>query len=124
VTLRATLGEGEASDQVEAVTDGITEVCDLAGNCVSLGGVGGLRIDRQAPVADCPTAGSGWHARTATLTCTVADGDGAGLEGAATVALTASAPDGVEGGYATDAVEVCDLVGNCTTVGPIRDVRI
>lgn len=124
VTLEATLGEGEASDSVVATSTGVTEVCDLAGNCVPVGDIGGLRIDRQAPLVACPEAGDGWVSGTATVTCTVVDGEGAGLDGAATVTLTAMAPAGEEGTYDTDSVEVCDLVGNCTTAGPVEGVRI
>lgn len=124
VTLRATLGDGATSATVEATPDGPTEACDVAGSCVPIGPITGLRIDRQAPTVVCPAAGDGWTKGTATITCPVADGDGSGIDGAATVTLTATAPAGQEGLFDTGTAQVCDRVGHCVTAGPVTGLRI
>lgn len=124
VTLTAHLADGEASDSVVARSDDLTEVCDRAGACVPVGPIEGLRIDRQAPEVSCAPGGDGWHRSSVSVLCPVDDGDGAGIDGPATVTLRATAPDGAEGTYATGTAEVCDTVGNCTTAGPVTGLHL
>lgn len=124
VPLLATLPDGEASAAVTAISQGVTEVCDAAGSCVPVGPIEGLQIDRQAPTVHCAPAGDGWSRVSSTVSCSVDDAAGSGLEGAATVTLRATAPSGQEGTFTTGTAEVCDLVGNCTTAGPVTDLRV
>jgi hypothetical protein len=61
---------------------------------------------------------------TVTITCTATD-SGSDLASSAPVTLSASAPaNTVNANASTNAVSVCDAVGNCATAGPVTGIKI
>ena len=94
-------------------------VCDLAGNCTTVGPWSGLKADRKAPSVTCETVDSAWTTTTPSVTCEASDG-GAGLAvpSDSSRRLIATVSPNSEGKVSIDAVDICDEVGNCTTVGP------
>jgi hypothetical protein len=109
--------------ETASASTGSRTVCDVADNCTVAGPVTGIRVDRRAPSVTCPGADGVWHAEDVTVTCGVADA-GSGVT-AASVALSTHVPAGTEtANAATDSAQVCDVVGNCATAGPVSGHRI
>ncbi len=78
-----------------------------------------VRIDATAPMPTCDSPDGTWHADNVTVNCTIADGD-SGVVGETVFALSTAVADGHEtASAATNTRQVCDVAGNCTTVGPI-----
>ena len=82
--------------------------------------------DDAAPAVTCASADDTWHADNISLQCTAADaGSGLADTTKATFALSTSVTPGSEtADAATNAMQVCDRAGNCTTVGPVHGIRI
>jgi hypothetical protein len=86
----------------------------------------GFRPDSTPPVIQCAAPPLTWAAANVTLTCTASDA-GAGLARGADAAftLTTNVADGTETANAvTGTREVCDLAGNCGSVGPIGGLKV
>ena len=101
-------------------------VCDKRNNCVTVGPYTGLKVDRKAPSLSCAAPDSAWHAADVALPCTSTEG-GSGLVNAAdgSFNLTTSVPAGTETDNAsTGSRTVCDLVANCSTVGPVGGIKV
>ena len=101
-------------------------ICDVAGNCAKVGPLGPVLVDRKPPVATCDSPPSGPQHAEVAITCTVVDG-GSGLvvAGDADVSLSTSVGAGnTVTGAKTDARKVCDLAGNCTSVGPFGPFQL
>jgi DNA/RNA endonuclease G (NUC1) len=83
-------------------------------------------LDTMAPGVVCDSPDGAWHPTNVSLHCTASDsGSGLAHPGDAAFVLFTSVADGTEDGNAsTDSREVCDVAGNCTTVGPIGGNRI
>lgn len=116
-TLSTSIGDAASGTDVQT---GTATVCDAVGNCATAGPVGGLDIDRAAPVVTC-TPPDGWAAGAeADIDCTATDSDsGLADETDASFTLTATIPAGQQSRAATsDSRQVCDAVGNCATAGP------
>lgn len=115
--LGTTVGGGAVTPDAET---GTATVCDTVGNCAIAGPIGGLAVDRAAPVIHC-TPPVGWHAgHTATVPCTATD-SGSGLAESSDAAfdLTVGIPAGTQSaGTESDTRKVCDAVENCATAGP------
>jgi hypothetical protein len=89
-------------------------VCDVAGNCVTVGPFHGMKVDRQKPAIDCHGAVSDglWHTGDVSFACDVSD-DGSGVAQITANAAT-SVPAGSETASAVASTgDVCDAVGNC-----------
>jgi hypothetical protein len=123
-SLRTSVPDG--SEESNASTDS-HKVCDAAGNCATAGPVSGNKIDRKSPTTACDPPDSGWHKDDSAISCTSSD-SGSGLDSPASdaaFALKTSVPLGSEDSNAsTDARQVCDAAGNCTTAGPIAGNKI
>jgi len=77
--------------------------------------------DTEPPVITCDPPDGLWHADDVGIDCTAED-EGSGLDDPADAAfvLWTHVPAGTETANAfTDSREVCDMVGNCVTAGPI-----
>ena len=120
-----------AGTETDAASTGSRTVCDLVGNCSTAGPVGGIKVDKKAPVIaiSSPTATSYLHNSTLTLGYTVSDGgsgvatigptlDGAGSVGGHGLAsgqainLLTEVPSGSH----VFAVHTADAVGNISDV--------
>jgi hypothetical protein len=104
------------------------QVCDLAGNCVTAGPIGPIRVDRRMPAIACAAVPPPSIDRTENVVvpCTAADG-GSGLVDAADGGFELRTT--IAGGLAdpsalTNARTVCDQVGNCVAAGPVGPYRI
>ena len=127
---------GDASFTLETTVPADTEsssastvsrtVCDRRGNCFTVGPFTGLKVDRKAPVVSCATADWAWHATDVALPCTSTEGgSGFAAPADASFSLTTSVPAGTETDSApTGSRTVCDLVGNCSTAGPVGGVKV
>ena len=85
-----------------------------------------MKVDRKAPVVSCAAPDSAWHATDVALPCTSTEG-GSGFVSAADASfnLTTSVPAGTETDTAaTGSRAVCDLVANCSTVGPVGGIKV
>ena len=115
-----------AGTETSAASTPSRSVCDKRNNCVSVGPYTGLKVDRKAPAVSCATPDSAWHAADVALPCTSTDG-GSGFASAADASfnLTTSVPAGTETDNAsTGSRTVCDLVANCSTVGPVAGIKV
>ncbi|HEX8121252.1 MAG TPA: hypothetical protein VF549_08305 [Solirubrobacteraceae bacterium] len=121
------LSTAVAAGQEDADAEtGSRKVCDQVGNCVTVGPVGGVRVDRQQPRVSCEALDSAWHGENVTVACSASDG-GSGLAdaGEASFGLSTSVAAGQEDADAeTGSRKVCDQVGNCVTVGPVGGVHV
>jgi hypothetical protein len=82
--------------------------------------------DTEPPVVTCGEPPSGWHAADVVIDCAAVDHDGGLADPTqASFSLTTAVPDGTATAEAfTDSAEVCDVDGNCTTVGPFGPVSV
>lgn len=121
-TLSTNVAEGV---ETTSAATGSRQVCDLAGNCVTAGPYGGIKVDRKGPSATCDPAPAGWHKDDVTVSCTAGD-SGAGLAAAdATFTLGTSVAVGEETSHASTGIHrVCDAVGNCSDAGPLTDIAV
>ncbi len=112
-------------ENANASTNSVS-VCDAVGNCSTAGPVAGNKIDRKGPVVSCAAAGTAWLAANASIKCTTTDaGSGLRTPSQATVTLVTNVAAGAESANAsTNSVSVCDVVGNCSTAGPVSGNKI
>ena len=120
--------ETTVSDDAESSNAFTTnrQVCDVAGNCAAAGPIGGNNVDRKAPVVNCATGDGLWHADNISLSCDSSDG-GSGLAVAAdaSISLSTNLAAGLESAdVSTGSHQVCDVVGNCSTAGPITGNKV
>ncbi len=82
--------------------------------------------DTAPPVIVCSGNDDSWHAGNVTIRCTASDaGSGLADPAQASIALSTSVAEGDETADArTQAVTVCDAMGNCATAGPVGGLRI
>jgi hypothetical protein len=80
--------------------------------------------DTSAPIVSCAAAPSGWQGSEVTIHCTASDVSGVRV-GDASFDLSTSVGVGNEDSNAsTDSHEVCDLLNNCATAGPITGLQV
>jgi hypothetical protein len=91
-------------------------VCDKLGNCTIVGPFA-VKVDDQAPLVSCKAPGGWRRGAVARIACLASD-TGAGLTGPAHFGLLAKVGAGHQGSVRTGTRQVCDRIGNCTTVGP------
>jgi len=98
--------------------------CDAAGNCAS--GSYSVSLDETAPTFNCATPDTVWHAADVSLACTASDRlSGLANSGDGSFSLTTSVPADTETANATTrSRSVCDLAGNCTSVGPVSGIKV
>jgi len=119
--LRASTPAG--TETTNAQTDART-VCDREGNCVTVGPIGGIRIDKRAPDVSCERPTGGWQAANVEVSCTARD-RGSGLGSDASFTLSTNVGRDVETADAqTGTRSVCDRVGNCSTAGPVGGIKV
>ncbi len=113
----AALGDGTHSFSVTAA--------DPAGNR-SAPATWTWKVDTTPPVISCPTPDGSWHSGNQSFTCTASDsGTGLANQSDASFTLSTSVPDGTETASAsTGTHQVCDLVGNCATAGPLSGIKV
>ena len=130
-TLQTSVGAGR--NDKAAKTDS-RNVCDLAGNCATIGPFGPFEVDLGGPSVVCsPPNGTDldqWQAAAVTVSCSVSDsGPGLATGTSSEIDLTATLPVGQE----SDAVaatgtageqQVCDTTNVCVPVGPVTGVKI
>jgi hypothetical protein len=95
-------------------------VCDTVGNCTSELGLPTVKIDNAAPVVTCSPVPSGAQVEEIVVACKAND-SGSGLLDPqdASFTLRTSVVAGTRDADAlTSSARVCDVAGNCTTVGP------
>ncbi len=83
-------------------------------------------IDGSGPVADCADPPSTWSGADVSISCVATDA-GAGLTAAADGAftLTTAVADDTETANASTGVrELCDVLGLCTTAGPVTGLKV
>lgn len=107
------------SESANASTNSV-QVCDTDGNCSTAGPITGIMVDRKPPSVSCGNADGSWHANNVSISCTASDaGSGLAQSGQASFTLSTSVAQGEETSLAaTNSVQVCDAVGNCSTAGP------
>jgi hypothetical protein len=116
----------EGDDDGNAFTS-THEFCDNVGNCVETTPVGGWMIDRKTPDATCvpPTADALWHGLDQSHACTATDTSGLAPGSPASFTLTTSVAPGTDDYNAAPGSQLlCDIVGNCTTAGPITGWQV
>ena len=111
-------------DAVEALTgyDLFSNLPQAYQACVEAGTNGNNPpLDTTPPAVTCASPDSVWHADNVSLACTTSDtGSGLANPSDATLALVTSVAVGSEVANAsTNSRAVCDVAGNCATVGPI-----
>ncbi|HZD18688.1 MAG TPA: choice-of-anchor D domain-containing protein, partial [Actinomycetota bacterium] len=117
--LRTSTADGVETEN--AHTDART-VCDRERNCITVGPIGGIKIDKRAPDVSCDRPDGGWHAEDVRVPCTARD-RGSGVGADASFTLSTHVASGVETDSArTGTRSVCDRVGNCSTAGPIGGI--
>lgn len=111
---------GEGANQSHTFT-----VSDIAGNTASAT-VENVNIDKSAPSVSCGSADGAWHASDVSIPCTAGDStSGLTYSGDGSFNLTTSVPLNAEtSNAATGNRTVCDVAGNCTTVGPIGGNKV
>jgi len=103
-----------------SVTFPTRTVCDTVGNCTSELGLPTVKIDNAAPVVTCSPVPSGPQVEEIVVACKAND-SGSGLLDPqdASFTLRTSVVAGTRDAHAlTSSARVCDVAGNCTTVGP------
>lgn len=114
----------DGAETANAATD-TRVVCDAVGNCATAGPITGNRVDRKMPAVTCATADGAWHADNVSIACTANDaGAGVSAPDAAFSLATSVAAGSEDTSASTGSVSVCDLVGHCTTAGPITGNKI
>ena len=101
-------------------------VADAVGNSATAGPIGGIKVDKKAPVVSCGAADGTWHTDDVSIACAASDG-GSGLNNAedASFNLTTSVLNGTETSNAlTDSRSVLDAVGHGSTAGPIGGNKV
>lgn len=101
----------------EGTTTVTYNALDVAGNR-SANATIAVKVDRTAPTFSCAANVSPWYGADQTVTCTAADAV-SGLATATPFKLSTTVAPGTETAAAlTNALQVCDLAGNCTIAGP------
>ncbi len=82
--------------------------------------------DTEPPVVTCGELPTGWNAADVVIECDAVDPDGGLADPTqASFSLTTAVPDGTATDQAfTGSVDVCDVDGNCTTVGPFGPLSV
>ncbi len=85
-----------------------------------------IKLDKTPPTfnanVDCSTPDGNWHATDETVWCSINSPD---LVGPSDFTLVTNVPAGTETNNAyTNSKQVCDVAGNCITVGPIGPHKI
>jgi pimeloyl-ACP methyl ester carboxylesterase len=82
--------------------------------------------DTTPPTVHCGSSDGQWHAANVVITCSATDsGTGLASSGDATFTLATAVPDGTETANAsTGSRSVCDVTGNCTTVGAFTGIKV
>jgi hypothetical protein len=85
-----------------------------------------VQVDQTAPTVACATPSTGWSATDVAISCTATDAaSGLANPGQALLTLSTSVPGGTETASATTgSATVCDVAGNCATVGPITALKV
>ncbi len=115
----------EGSETADASTSAY-EVCDAVGNCVTVGPITGLMVDKKAPSVECDAPALAWSAADVSRACTASDG-GAGVAPASdeSFTLVTDMPAGTESDDAqTDAKTILDAVGNASAAGPLGGNKV
>ena len=123
-TLTATLPSGHANADVAFAKH--RPVCDLAGNCTPVPTLPHTRIDHSPPRISCQRPPAGRWTASASVSCTAQDPEsGLATPGQAKFTLQSAVAAGTSSAHAhTQALEVCDLAGNCAQAGPIGPLKI
>ena len=113
----AQLGDGQHSFTVHAA--------DPAGNRSTDVSFSWL-VDSTAPTIRCDAPDALWHAGDVSLKCTASDsGSGLANPSDANFTLSTSVPAETETANATTgARQVCDVLNNCATAGPISGIKV
>ena len=109
-------------DESANASTGSHNFCDSLGHCTTAGPITGWMIDRQAPLATCvpPAADGAWHGSDQSSNCIASDTNGLDSSSPSSFALATNVAAGTQTSNAsTNAQDLCDTLGNCTTVGPI-----
>jgi hypothetical protein len=87
---------------------------------------GAQGVDVTAPGVVCDSPDGLWHAVDATIACTASDSEtGLANPADASFVLGTFVPSGEETANAsTESYEVCDVAGNCVTVGPLGGNKV
>ena len=98
---------------------------DLAGN-IEIERTLIVKIDKTAPSSECGTPDDAWHSNDVVIPCTVNDNvSGLVYLADSNLTLTTSVAVGTETSNAsTNSTTICDLAGNCSTVGPISGSKV
>ena len=84
-----------------------------------------VSVDLTPPSVSCSQAPTGWQTANVTITCTASDALVGLPSGTNPITLSTSVAAGTSNASAqTNAVTVCDNVGNCTTAGPIKGIEV
>jgi hypothetical protein len=122
-----TIASGAALD-TSSVGQHVLEVTstDAAGNRSTAELVYTVLPDEKPPTVECEAADSAWHGANTTVHCAASDtGSGLAIPADASFGLTTGVHLESESTSAyTNALEVCDLAGNCSKGGPIGPFRI
>jgi hypothetical protein len=99
---------------------------DAAGNRASAEVAYTVLPDTKPPLVDCEPADTLWHGENVTVRCVASDtGSGLADPSDASFGLTTHVGQDEESTSAyTNALEVCDLAGNCTTAGAVGPFKI
>ncbi len=123
-TLQGTTGAGTVSTHVSIPS---RKVCDGVGNCATTPKLMPGRADRQTPKVTCTLPTAGVHYGEVTVNCTASDGSGSGLADAGDGSFSLSTDVGAgstDAHAVTGTANVCDVVGNCTTAGPVGPIDV
>ena len=84
-----------------------------------------VSIDLTAPSVVCNAAPTGWQTANVSITCTASDPLAGLPAGTNPITLRTSVAAGTSNANAqTNSAQVCDNVGNCTTVGPVKGIEV
>jgi hypothetical protein len=123
-TLTASGVAGTAKEDVAYSTH--APVCDAVGNCTDVTPPAPALIDLAVPVVTCESAPTGWLTQEVSIDCTATDqGSGLADSGDAELELVTVVGDAAaSNNAATEAREVCDQAGNCTSVAPVTGLKV
>ncbi|GAC1529828.1 MAG: hypothetical protein NVS3B12_03600 [Acidimicrobiales bacterium] len=123
-TLSATVPPGGVDPAASFGTH--APICDNVGNCTPVPAPPPVKIDKAPPAVACDPAPSGWISHQAAVTCRASDtGSGLAVDADATFTLTTKVvPATADPNAATNSRQVCDQVGNCTTVASITGLKV
>jgi hypothetical protein len=97
---------------------------DQAGNVDATPASRSWTVDTSAPSVTCGAAPSGWQGFEVAIHCTATDSSGVRVGDEDFYLATAVGVGYEDSNASTDDHEVCDLVGNCVTAGPISGLKV